>query len=83
MTSLEASARFAAHIWYTECRCARGSECQTEANQFVKDHWQAFFPVAHEGWGRLLLRIADGRSSRCPRPEKKKRIEKRLLVSIR
>jgi hypothetical protein len=56
MKPLEVAARFAAFAWYTDCR--QGRSTQQEARRFAKENWQAFRPVAHAGWGRLLLRIA-------------------------
>lgn len=58
MTPLEVAARFAAFTWYTRSRKAPSRVVQREARQFALDHWEAFLPVAHEGWGRLLLQAA-------------------------
>jgi hypothetical protein len=64
MTSLETAARFAAFTWYVECRRGTSNSIQTEAIRFAKENSQAFLPVANEGWGRLLLRIAKRRTRR-------------------
>lgn len=58
MKALEMAARFAAFAWYTDCRQAPSRTAQAEARRFSKENWQAFLPVAHGGWGRLLLRVA-------------------------
>ncbi len=58
MKPFEAAARFAAFTWYTGHRQAPSPTMQREANRFSKENWQAFLPVADEGWGRLLLRVA-------------------------
>jgi hypothetical protein len=58
MKPFEAAARFAAFTWYTGNRQAPDPTMQTEASRFAKENWQAFLPVADEGWGRLLLRVA-------------------------
>jgi hypothetical protein len=51
----EVAAHFAAFVWFAN-RNPRTSE--EEAVQFANDHWHAFLPLAHEGLGRLLLKIA-------------------------
>lgn len=61
MKPLEAAARFAAFTWYTECRQVPGATLQVEARRFATENWAEFLPVADEGWGRLLLRVAKAR----------------------
>jgi hypothetical protein len=56
MNARKVAAQFAA-AWYEECRA--GQQSPTEAARFAREHWTAFLPVAHEGWGRLLLRVAE------------------------
>lgn len=58
MTPLQAAARFAAFVWYTNRRKGPRAIVQDEARQYAQDHWQAFLPIANEGLGRLLLRVA-------------------------
>ena len=58
MEPFEAAARFAAFTWYTDTRQAPIRTMQAEASRFSKENWQAFLPVADQGWGRLLLRVA-------------------------
>jgi hypothetical protein len=55
MHALKVSAQFAAFVWYREVR-AGGSKA--EAMRFARDNWVAFLPAAHEGWGKLLIRVA-------------------------
>ena len=67
MTPMEMSARFAAFVWYTNCRKAPRARVQEEARQFAGANWQAFVSVANPGIGRLLFRIArPRRKSRVP-----------------
>jgi hypothetical protein len=58
MKPSEIAARFAAFVWYTNCRQAQSRTIQTEARRFSDEDWHAFLPVANEGWGRLLLQVA-------------------------
>jgi hypothetical protein len=58
---LEIAAQFAAFAWYTKHRYAPNGITQVEARRFAKQNWQIFLPVANEGWGRLLLRVAKAR----------------------
>jgi len=71
MNPWKVSAQFAAFVWYSN----RKSEQKTtvaEAAQFAKDNWIAFLPYAHEGYGRLLIRIARSGSSRRARKSARK-----------
>jgi hypothetical protein len=61
MDARKVAARFAAYAWYQESRAGRQSP--EEAARFAGESWANFLPVADEGWGRLLLRIASGRPS--------------------
>jgi hypothetical protein len=58
MTPLQVAAKFAAFVWYTNSRDASDKTIQQEARQFAKENWQAFLPIAHEGLGRLLIRVS-------------------------
>lgn len=53
MDPVQVSARFAAYVWACEAGQARGP-----ASRFACQNWSAFLPVAHEGLGRLLIRVA-------------------------
>jgi hypothetical protein len=55
MYPLKMSAQFAAYAWYTE---VRGRATHTEALRFAEQNWASFVPAAHEGWGKLLMRLA-------------------------
>jgi hypothetical protein len=74
MNPLEAAARFAAFVWYTEA-AAPGRAALEEARLFARQNWKAFLPAAHEGLGRLLLWIA-----RMP-SGKRRRTRKRCAVA--
>jgi len=78
MKPFEAAARFAAFTWYTDHRQARSLTKQTEASRFSKENWQAFLPVADEGWGRLLLRVAKAR----PIPQRHRATQRKLAVAV-
>jgi hypothetical protein len=61
MKPLKMAAQFAAFAWYSKHRQAPSGITQAEARRFSKQNWQIFLPVAHKGWGRLLLRVAKAR----------------------
>jgi hypothetical protein len=68
MNPLKLSAQFAAYVWYTEVR--KGTGTHGEALRFAEQNWPTFLPAAHEGWGKLLVRLARPRragSGRLPR----------------
>jgi hypothetical protein len=73
MKPLEIAARFAAFAWYTSCGHAPSRTTQGEARRFSQENWQAFLPVAQEGLGRLLLRVAKThhRSAAVAKPRKR------------
>jgi hypothetical protein len=56
MNALKVSAQFAAFVWYSEMR--PGTASRAEAAEFARENWVAFVPSAHEGLGRLLIRVA-------------------------
>ena len=66
MDARKIAAEFAAYAWYEESRASNSS--RNEAARFAKKNWSAFLPVADQGWGRLLIRIASHR-------EKSQRLE--------
>ncbi len=59
MEARKVAAQFAAYVWYENTHEARPSG-QAKA-RFLKENWQRFLPIAPEGLGRLLLKIAGGR----------------------
>lgn len=77
MNPLEVAARIAAFTWYTGRCQAPSPTLQAEARRFAKENWQSFLPVAHEGWGMLLLRIAEARPLRQRQRERITRSTKR------
>jgi hypothetical protein len=81
MKPSEIAAQFAAFAWYTNCRQAPSRTTQAEARRFSKHNWQIFLPVAHEGLGRLLLRVAKVRPNSQPLPAALNRPRKRQLVA--
>jgi hypothetical protein len=82
MKPLEAAARFAAFTWYTGYSQAPSPTLQAEARRFAQANWQAFLPVAHKGWGRLLLRIAKARPLPQRQRERITRSTKRQAVAV-
>jgi hypothetical protein len=81
MKPLEMAARFAAFAWYTDYRQAPSRTTQAEARRFSRENWQDFLPVAHEGWGRLLLQVAKARPRSQHVPPTGKRPTKRKLAT--
>jgi hypothetical protein len=55
--SLKVSAMYAAYVWFTGCN-GEDAVAQKEAVSFAREHWKEFLPCAHQGLGRLLIRIA-------------------------
>jgi hypothetical protein len=54
MEPQKVAAQFAAYVW---CMDAQNKPPE-EAARFARESWRAFIPVAHEGFGRLLMRVA-------------------------
>jgi hypothetical protein len=63
MDPVKLSAQFAAFVWFTN-RAGGTASTNTQAWAYARKHWQSFLPAAHDGLGRLLLKIARGRSRR-------------------
>jgi hypothetical protein len=59
MDPRKVSAEFAAYVWFSHWRDESAST-ENEAVRFARTNWGAFLPCAHEGLGRLLIRIAGG-----------------------
>ncbi len=57
MDPLKVSAQFAAFMWCLN-HPTGGTPTPREAARFAQDNWVAFLPSAHEGCGRLLMRLA-------------------------
>jgi hypothetical protein len=63
MTPLQMSAQFAAYVWFRNQEGNADKSCE-EAHRFARTHWERFLPGAHEGFGRLLMRLAAGTDRR-------------------
>jgi hypothetical protein len=66
MNPWKVSAQFAAFVWYSNQK-TKNKATVAEAAQFAKENWIAFLPYAHEGYGRLLIKIAQPRAKRGTR----------------
>lgn len=64
MDPVKLSAQFAAFVWFTT-RASGTAPTNTQAWAYARKHWQSFMPAAHEGLGRLLIKIHRGRSRRA------------------
>jgi hypothetical protein len=60
MNPLVLSAQHAAYTWYLNEHPGAGED-YNQARRFARNEWTTFLSVANEGWGRLLLRVANGR----------------------
>jgi hypothetical protein len=63
MNPWKVSAQFTAFVWYSNQQ-GENETTPAEAAQFAKENWIAFLPYAHEGYGRLLIKIAQPRANR-------------------
>lgn len=68
MDPLKLSAQFAAWAWYLK-RNQGKPQVEQEAVQFARENWVGFLPMAHEGVGRLLLKMAEPKLGK-PRPQR-------------
>ena len=78
MDARKVAAQFAAYAWYEENRT--GQQSRTEASHFAEENWTAFLPVAQEGLGRLLMRVAEARPISQRHQETVNRPTKRQLA---
>jgi hypothetical protein len=78
MDARKVAAQFAAYVCYQESR--GGQPSPAEAARFATESWTAFLPVAPEGWGRLLLRVAKAGPAPERQPARKNRPRKRKLA---
>lgn len=74
----QVSAHFLAYTWFL-----KKNECldRVEAAHFAKNHWRQFLPAAHEGFGRLLIRLTTPRISVADRIRKLVRQKKLTVLS--
>lgn len=63
MDPVKLSAQFAAFVWFTN-HASEAAPTNTQAWAYARKYWQSFLPAAHEGLGRLLIKIHRGRSRR-------------------
>ena len=71
MNPWKVSAQFAAFVWFT-ARKTGGTASPHEAARFARENWVAFLPYAHEGYGKLLMRVARTRPAKNRRPRRRK-----------
>jgi hypothetical protein len=62
MDPREVAAHFAALVWFSK----RDPKTQEEAVPFANDNGPAFLPLAHQGLGRLLIKMATPRVAPAP-----------------
>ena len=72
MDAQQVAAQFAAYTWYENTQQNKPSE--QEKCRFARENWRSFVSAAPEGLGRLLLKIAKGRSARQRRHFERKRM---------
>ena len=65
MKARNVAAQFAAYTWFENTQESQPSE-EAKA-RFAKENWKVFLPIAQEGLGRLLIKIAAGRSNKRQR----------------
>jgi hypothetical protein len=75
MDALTLSAQYAAYTWYNETHGGK-SDSQEQALQFARENWLRFLGSAHEGLGRLLLRIG-GLKRAKPSRQRRQAVESR------
>ena len=69
MDPVTVSAKFSAYVWFSHGKPDTPA-VREKANRFAEQNWHSFLPNAHEGLGRLLLRLAD-REEAQPLPSKR------------
>jgi hypothetical protein len=75
MNPQKVSAQFAAYVWYSEAR--QGRATPDESARFARQNWAAFLPSAHDGLGRLLVRVAKPRHAAGERRKRRLRTGER------
>jgi hypothetical protein len=66
MDAYKVSAQFVAYTWFMKHNAVNANA--VEAMQFARNNWAFFLPSAHEGLGRLLIRIARPKQKQYGRP---------------
>lgn len=67
MTPLQMSAQFAAYVWFLR-QPENTHRTKTEAHTYAKRNWESFLPIAPEGFGRLLMKLAKARNRNRVKP---------------
>lgn len=65
MKAQKVAAQFAAYVWCENVR--ESTPSADEKARFANKNWKPFLPIANEGLGRLLIKIAAGRSRHLKR----------------
>jgi hypothetical protein len=71
------AAHFTAFVWFLN----RNSTTGEDAVPFATDNWPAFLPLAHEGLGRLLLKIASPQGAQARRSKRDQRPRRKAAVA--
>jgi hypothetical protein len=80
MSPIKVSAEFAAFTWFANTGVRKATAEQ--AREFAQKNWASFLPCAHEGLGRLLLRLAGTAASEADaRKVRRARAPRRRLVT--
>lgn len=77
MHPLQIAAQYSAYVSYTQGK-PEDAETRQKASQYARLNWVGFLPTAHEGLGRLLLQIQEGRRRHAARRQAARR-ERQLL----
>ena len=78
MNPWKVSAQFAAFVWYSNQK-THNKATAAEAAEFAKENWVAFLPYAHEGYGKLLIKISPNASE----IEKKRALKTATAIKAR
>jgi hypothetical protein len=62
MEARKVAAQFAAYVWFEDTQGTRPG--REEKARFAEENWKPFVPVAPEGLGLLLLKVAAGLTGR-------------------
>ena len=69
MDPFQVSAQFAAYVWYSH-QAPAGADA--EASAYAQSNWNAFLPLAHEGLGRLLVKMAGTQKTRSTKARRRR-----------
>jgi hypothetical protein len=82
MDPVTVSAQFAAFIWASRSN-PKIEPGQERAVRFARKNWNAFLPLAHEGLGRLLLKIAAAPEKGLYRGPSRRRLARARRLRLR